>query len=107
MFMEELSVRVFEDVGDSGDGEEGEMDTVISTDTDTDKYTVISDCYNANPNSTKAALDSLAALSGGRRVCLLGDMLELGPGSDALHEGDGLLPDTAFAQRLGKVREVG
>ena len=39
--------------------------------------TVVSDCYNANPNSCRAALDSLAALSG-RRVCVLGDMLELG-----------------------------
>ena len=50
--------------------------------------TVVSDCYNANPNSVRAALDSLSALEG-RRVCLLGDMLELGPGSDALHEGVG------------------
>lgn len=55
----------------------------------TDRYTVISDCYNANPNSCKAALDSLAEISGGRRVCILGDMLELGPESDNLHRGVG------------------
>ena len=50
--------------------------------------TVVSDCYNANPNSVRAALASLSALEG-RRVALLGDMLELGDGSDALHAGVG------------------
>ena len=41
---------------------------------------VINDCYNANPLSMRAALDDLAtqASSGGRRVAVLGDMLELG-----------------------------
>jgi UDP-N-acetylmuramoyl-tripeptide--D-alanyl-D-alanine ligase len=41
---------------------------------------VINDCYNANPLSMRAALDDLAtqAPSGGRRVAVLGDMLELG-----------------------------
>ncbi len=45
--------------------------------------TVIDDCYNANPMSMRAALDDLAASSdgsgAGRRVAILGDMLELGP----------------------------
>lgn len=50
--------------------------------------TVISDCYNANPNSVKAALDALAGMSG-RRVCVLGDMLELGAQAEALHRGVG------------------
>ena len=57
--------------------------------------TVISDCYNSNPNSCRAALDSLAALPG-RRVCVLGDMLELGPRSAELHAGLG-----EHAVRLG------
>ena len=52
-------------------------------------YTLVSDCYNANPNSCRAALDSLAALNAARRVCILGDMLELGPTGARLHRGVG------------------
>jgi UDP-N-acetylmuramoyl-tripeptide--D-alanyl-D-alanine ligase len=40
---------------------------------------VVNDCYNANPMSMRAALDDLAVSAGGRRVAVLGDMLELGP----------------------------
>jgi UDP-N-acetylmuramoyl-tripeptide--D-alanyl-D-alanine ligase len=41
--------------------------------------TVINDAYNANPTSTIAALDALDEIeSAGRRIILLGDMLELG-----------------------------
>jgi UDP-N-acetylmuramoyl-tripeptide--D-alanyl-D-alanine ligase len=41
---------------------------------------VINDCYNANPLSMRAALDDLATYEPtGRRVAVLGDMLELGP----------------------------
>ncbi|MBQ6810790.1 MAG: UDP-N-acetylmuramoyl-tripeptide--D-alanyl-D-alanine ligase [Firmicutes bacterium] len=57
--------------------------------TDTGKYTVINDCYNANPNSVRAALTSLAGLNG-RKVAILGDMFELGAESDALHESIGV-----------------
>ncbi|MEA2386855.1 MAG: UDP-N-acetylmuramoyl-tripeptide--D-alanyl-D-alanine ligase [Thermoleophilaceae bacterium] len=47
---------------------------------------VINDCYNANPLSMRAALDDLAAQTPtGRRVAVLGDMLELGPDEVALH----------------------
>jgi len=46
--------------------------------------TIISDCYNANPNSTTAAINSLAQLEG-RKVCILGDMLELGADENELH----------------------
>ena len=44
--------------------------------------TVVDDCYNANPASMAAALDTLRTLAqpGGRAVAVLGDMLELGPG---------------------------
>ncbi|HKW86712.1 MAG TPA: UDP-N-acetylmuramoyl-tripeptide--D-alanyl-D-alanine ligase [Nitrospiraceae bacterium] len=47
---------------------------------------VINDCYNANPASMKAAIELLVQLgSGGRTVAVLGDMLELGPETVALH----------------------
>ena len=51
--------------------------------------TIVSDCYNANPNSCQAAVDSLMQLDGKRRVCVLGDMLELGPRTKELHHGVG------------------
>jgi UDP-N-acetylmuramoyl-tripeptide--D-alanyl-D-alanine ligase len=45
---------------------------------------VIDDCYNANPMSMRAALDDLARHEG-RRVAVLGDMLELGPDELRFH----------------------
>lgn len=47
---------------------------------------VIDDCYNANPMSMRAALDDLAASASGRRVAVLGDMLELGPDEVRFHQ---------------------
>ena len=48
--------------------------------------TIIEDCYNAGPESTEAALDVLAGIkTDGRRIAVLGDMLELGNRSAAEH----------------------
>lgn len=47
-------------------------------------YTIIKDCYNAGPESMAAALAVLGAREG-RHVAVLGDMLELGPRTQAEH----------------------
>jgi UDP-N-acetylmuramoyl-tripeptide--D-alanyl-D-alanine ligase len=56
---------------------------------------VVNDCYNANPMSMRAALDDLAASAPGRRVAVLGDMLELGPDEVAFHQEIGAQARTA------------
>jgi UDP-N-acetylmuramoyl-tripeptide--D-alanyl-D-alanine ligase len=51
--------------------------------------TVLNDTYNSNPDSTLAALATLAAMKpgrGGRRIAVLADMKELGASSAAEHE---------------------
>ncbi|MBQ4600698.1 MAG: UDP-N-acetylmuramoyl-tripeptide--D-alanyl-D-alanine ligase [Oscillospiraceae bacterium] len=47
-------------------------------------FTIIEDCYNAGPESMAAALQVLGN-RGGRRIAVLGDMLELGASSQAEH----------------------
>jgi len=62
--------------------------------------TVVNDCYNANPMSMRAALDDLAVSAAGRRVAVLGDMLELGPDEVAYHEEVGRLAQQAGVKLL-------
>lgn len=47
--------------------------------------TAILDCYNANPDSMRAALQVLQEAKGTRKIALLGDMLELGSYSQKAH----------------------
>lgn len=49
------------------------------------KSLIIDDTFNANPNSTLVALESLGKLDASRRIAVLGDMLELGEFSDEGH----------------------
>lgn len=57
---------------------------------------LIDDAFNANPTSLSAGLSTLAGLTGGRRIAILGDMLELGPEELAMHRA--LADDPAMAQ---------
>jgi len=52
--------------------------------------TIINDCYNANFDSMKASIGSLAKMEGKRKIAVLGDMLELGDYSKSLHYNVGL-----------------
>ncbi len=56
----------------------------------TDSLTIIDDCYNANPTSVSAAIESLSMLNQ-RRVAILGDMMELGENAAMHHSQIGSL----------------
>ncbi len=54
-------------------------------------YTVVEDCYNASPDSMKAALSTLSSYPcGGRRIAVLGDMFELGDIASQAHTDVGI-----------------
>ena len=68
---------------------------------------LINDAYNANPVSMRAALAYLADRAGGRRrVAILGDMAELGPGAPAFHREVGDAAATVGVDELLAVGEL-
>ena len=55
-------------------------------------FKIVSDCYNANPSSTKMALQTIGNMkTQGKRIAILGDMLELGKESANMHTQMGAL----------------
>ena len=66
--------------------------------------TLIDDSYNANPTSLAAGLSTLDAMPPGRRVAILGDMLELGEAEFALHRA---IADYAQMQGVALVHACG
>jgi UDP-N-acetylmuramoyl-tripeptide--D-alanyl-D-alanine ligase len=65
---------------------------------------LVDDSYNANPSSLKAGIDSLKILQGDRWL-VLGDMMELGDTSDALHAEVGEYAKRAGLEQLFAVGE--
>ncbi len=51
--------------------------------------TVINDCYNSNPRALEAMVDALAATPARRRIVVAGEMLELGPAGEQMHQQAG------------------
>jgi UDP-N-acetylmuramoyl-tripeptide--D-alanyl-D-alanine ligase len=68
---------------------------------------LINDAYNANPVSMRAALVQLAERAAGRRrVAILGDMAELGPGAEAFHREIGELVASQGVETLVAVGDL-
>ncbi|MFN3722257.1 MAG: UDP-N-acetylmuramoyl-tripeptide--D-alanyl-D-alanine ligase [Paracoccaceae bacterium] len=72
----------------------GTRETILLDRVDETSFQLIDDAFNANPASIAASLDVLIAaqpengvgrVGQGRRIAILGDMLELGPTETALH----------------------
>lgn len=70
-------------------------------------YTVINDAYNASPASMQAALNTLAEVAEGRKIAVLGDMLELGTIAVKAHEQVGYLAAKAEVAAVVTVGELG
>lgn len=62
--------------------------------------TIIDDTYNASPLAVASALTTLARLPAQHKIAILGDMNELGGGSDEAHSAIGKLCDPAVIDHL-------
>ncbi len=79
---------VADSLGDAGPASRWRMELTERP----DGLVVVNDAYNANPESMRAALETLAGIgtrSGRRTVAVLGEMLELGDGAAPAHTGVG------------------
>ncbi len=66
--------------------------------------TFIEDCYNASPDSVRAAISTLSSLNVKRKIAVLGDMLELGTVSEEAHKNSGMI---AAKKRIDAVFTLG
>jgi UDP-N-acetylmuramoyl-tripeptide--D-alanyl-D-alanine ligase len=70
-----------------------------------DGMELLNDCYNANPSSTQAALETLAGLKGERPgLAVLGEMLEMG---DFAAEGHRIVGRAVARHRIGYLAALG
>jgi UDP-N-acetylmuramoyl-tripeptide--D-alanyl-D-alanine ligase len=85
----------------------GQRERIVLDPVEETYFDLIDDAFNANPASMAAALDVLIAatptdgigrVGGGRRIAILGDMLELGPTEAALHAAIASHPGLAGVQ---------
>jgi UDP-N-acetylmuramoyl-tripeptide--D-alanyl-D-alanine ligase len=51
----------------------------------TERNTLVCDSYNANPSSMRMAIESFSRIQAEKKMCILGDMLELGEKSEEEH----------------------
>ena len=66
----------------------------------TNSITVVEDCYNASPDSVKAAIATLSKLEAKRRILVIGDMLELGEFSQSAHYDVGVAAANSDADMI-------
>jgi UDP-N-acetylmuramoyl-tripeptide--D-alanyl-D-alanine ligase len=69
------------------------------------KIRIIDDCYNASPDSMKAAINVLMNLKGGKKVAILGTMKELGENSYNAHREIGIYAKEHGVQLLITIGE--
>lgn len=70
----------------------------------TEKNSLLLDCYNANPSSMKVALDNFANMKADNKIAMLGSMRELGAESEKEHRK---LLDQLLASDLKEIYLVG
>ncbi|EFV01670.1 UDP-N-acetylmuramoyl-tripeptide--D-alanyl-D-alanine ligase [Pseudoramibacter alactolyticus ATCC 23263] len=61
----------------------------------------VNDAYNANPESMRAAMDTVCAVAEGRKIAVLGDMLEIGENAEAWHRAVGEYAGTHMDVLIG------